>query len=217
MYEEYHLKTYPNGYKTKITYYELEENPRTWDNIGEIHIMRQNHLGDFLGTNDESYGDRDELIEVIEKLEKDMAIILPIYLYQHGCVKMRTEGNGDWDTSHIGFIVATRESIRKAYHVKRISDKRWNMALAELKAEIEYLSDWMNGEIYDIILYDPADNKVEEEFPFIVFGRDLNTDLTDQRIEYTIRLNLKYKVENEIVKNFTNILNNGLVRLERDK
>jgi len=86
---------------------ELVESPRDWDNLG---IMVYSHPNYCLG--DEKIEDTwEQYLESKEIQQKDLAVCLPLYIYEHGGVSMACGNrvypyNDSWDSSMVGFGIS---------------------------------------------------------------------------------------------------------------
>lgn len=122
------------------------ESPRQWDNLGTMYYKHRNYvLGDI--EIDKEFSDIDEYLKFINSDE--IAIALPLYIYDHGGVVMNCKGYScPWDSSQIGHITITKDKIREKYNVKRISKKLLNIVRLQLINEVETFSDYISGNVY---------------------------------------------------------------------
>lgn len=91
----------------------------------------------------------DELMDIIT----DHAVILPVYIYDHSGVTIRTTPfNDPWDSGQIGWIYATHERLRK--ETRYNDDELFKQGKAEeiLKAEIEELDTYLRGDVYGFVV-----------------------------------------------------------------
>ena len=113
------------------------ESPRNWDNLGKMICWHNRYtLGDEVLQEDYVYSKEckvkdltsecnnwEEVEEVLRK-EFKAVVILPLYLYDHSGISMRTYRHGhhaNWDCGCVGFIYVTRDDILKEYNKKKIS------------------------------------------------------------------------------------------------
>jgi hypothetical protein len=81
--------------------------------------------------------------------QEDVAVILPLYLYDHSGITMNTTGfSCGWDSGQVGFIYVSRETLRKEYSVKRISNKIVEKATKLLIGEVETYDQFLKGDVY---------------------------------------------------------------------
>lgn len=133
----------------KIFIDESPENPRTWDNLGTmVCFHRRYDLGDKHNYSSSDYDSWDEMESAIIKQE-DVAVILPLYLYDHSGITMNTTGfSCGWDSGQVGFIFVSRETLRNEYGVKRISNKIIEKATKLLLGEVETYDQYICGDVY---------------------------------------------------------------------
>ena len=134
----------------KIFIDESPENPRTaWDNLGTMVCFHKRYdLGDNHNYSSSDYDSWDEMESAIIKQE-DVAVILPLYLYDHSGITMNTTGfSCGWDSGQVGFIFVSRETLRKEYSVKRISNKIVEKATKLLIGEVETYDQYICGDVY---------------------------------------------------------------------
>lgn len=94
------------------------------------------------------------------KLEKDfaekrraafdeVAISLPLYLYDHSGITMNTTGfSCRWDSGMVGIIYITREKILKEFSRKVLTKSLREKVLASLKIEVETYDHHLTGAVY---------------------------------------------------------------------
>lgn len=175
-----------NGVVLKIYYDEDCPNPREWDNLGTMVCWhRRYNLGDkhsyrdpddfWASLAEEIIGDPDKVermsFEQCEKVVRENAIILPLYLYDHSSLVMRTYPfNDPWDSGQVGWIYVLKEKVREEYGVRRVTKKVRDRVIALLKAEVDTYSQWLEGDVYGFVLEDAKGNKIDSCWGF--FGTD---------------------------------------------
>jgi len=148
------METYTNfvngeQYTIKIEYDETEhESPRTWDNLGTLLCWhRRYNLGDINILPEQAE-------EYLADFNWDDYIWLPVYIYDHGMITLRTTSFGDpWDSGQVGIIYVEKKKVRELYKVKRISSKLYKMITDILIEEIIVLDDYVTGNMIYIQLY----------------------------------------------------------------
>ena len=125
------------------------ENPREWDNLGVMVCTHKRYtLGDKHTFNFDNHNSWNEVEKAIKR-EYKTAVILPLFLYDHSWITMRTTSfNDGWDSGQVGFIYVTKEDIRKEYNVKRISPKLLEKIKGYLINEVETYDQYLTGEVY---------------------------------------------------------------------
>ena len=150
---------------------------RDWSNLGTMVCFHGRYpLGDknhydlpegvvfFEGEYEEIYG-IGTFKDVIwakmfeEELEKRGGIVLPLYLYDHSGITMRTTPyDCPWDSGRIGFIYCTKERIIKEYG----NDSKESREKAEkvLVGEVETYDQELTGDVwcYHIVSQNEDDN-----------------------------------------------------------
>jgi hypothetical protein len=125
-----------------------------YDNLGIFMRFHRRHglIGDEIGPIDEHYLDHkdfngwDEMEAHIWE-NFDPAVVLRVYMFSHGGETFNTTGfSCPWDSGQVGFIFASKESVRKEYSVKRVTKKTMNLVRKVLVAEIEEYDRWIRGE-----------------------------------------------------------------------
>ena len=124
------------------------ESPREWDNLGTmICFHRDYNLGD-----KHDFKTPDEFHGWYKEYEKDTAVILPLYLYDHSGITISTKNtypyNDRWDAGQVGYIYVTKEKVRKEYSVKIISKKLLKKVTTYLEREVETYDTYLRGDVY---------------------------------------------------------------------
>ena len=136
-------------------------NPRTeWDNFGHMVCFHNRYdLGDEdkQGIDEEYISGWDEMRTYLIT-KKGAAVILPLYLYDHSGITMRTHSFNDrWDSGQVGFIYATRKDILENWtqtKPKNLTKDLKQKAYDLLKAEVGEYDDYLTGNVYGYILED---------------------------------------------------------------
>lgn len=148
-----------------IKIYEDEDpgNPREWDNLGILLTHHRDYnfnLGEFdrdiTQEFDCEYQSKAEIEKDIIKRYNPL-IMAPVYLYDHSGLRLKIgsfqncglpQGHAEFDTSHIGYILATKEQVKKEWNVKRISKKLKQTVMNNLESEIDALDKYVSGQVY---------------------------------------------------------------------
>lgn len=122
-------------------------NPRTEsDNMGHmVCFHRRYSLGDEgHGIRQPDFDSWDEVEDYLIK-EKGAIVILPLYLYDHSGITMRTHSFNDrWDSGQVGFIYASRKDILDNWGGKRVTKDLRQKANDLLIAEVQDYDDYLN-------------------------------------------------------------------------
>ena len=187
------IKTLNEGYDMntlKIMQDTYAMSPREWDNIGQMVCFHKRYtLGDEHSYDSDDYNSWDEFEKALHK-EHDIAVILPLYLYDHSGITMKTTGfSCGWDSGQVGFIFVTKDKVRKEYNVKRISKSLLDKVESLLKSEVYTYDQYLTGDTYWFELVDENGNTLDSCGGF--FGRDPKengmsdyVDLESCKVEY---------------------------------
>lgn len=142
-----------NGKTLEVIQDEDAQNPRTeWDNLGIMVCFHnryilgdQKHGYDFSPEQFKSWADMKRRIE----LWVDTAVILPIYMYDHSGLTIKTTPfSCPWDSGQIGFIFVPKSKARKEYEVKRITKEIREKIELCLLSEVETYNQYLTGDVY---------------------------------------------------------------------
>jgi hypothetical protein len=139
-------------------------NPRTaFDNFGHIVCFHPQYtLGDEgHGIKKADFDSWDEMEKYLIR-EKKAVITLPLYLYDHSGITIRTHPFNDrWDSCQVGFTYVTRAEILDNWLVKRLNRELRQKARSLLESELETYDDYLTGNVYGYVLEDDAGNVVD--------------------------------------------------------
>lgn len=148
-------------------------NPRTeFDNMGTMVCFHKRYiLGDKTNYKSSDFaGWEDMRKKLTNKL--NLAVIIPIYMYDHSGVTISTKPFGDpWDSGQIGFIYVTKASVREEYKVSRMSKKVIENVIKCLLAEVETYDQYLTGDVWGYQLYNEDGEEGDSCWGF--FGDDV--------------------------------------------
>lgn len=152
--DDVHSEIY-KGYTIKIWSDSDSESPRDWDNLGTMLCYHGRYT---LGDKDPVYSQHDQgsWQELADKLVKEQhaAVILPLYLFDHGGITMSTgKFSCPWDSGQVGFIYVTREQLLKEFGGKRVSKDMIAKAEKILEGEVETYDHYIRGNVYGYTTY----------------------------------------------------------------
>lgn len=133
-----------------------------------ICFHRRHCLGDKHDLHQDDYR---SWIEVKEHLIKEFKalIILPLYLYDHSGLTMRTYPfSCRWDSGQVGWIYITRERIKAEYSVKRMTKKFIERISGYLIEEVKTYDQWLTGDVYGYVIED--DNEIQQDSCWGFYG-----------------------------------------------
>lgn len=130
-------------------------NPRTdWDNLGTMALFHKRYT---LG--DEGHGLYTSDFEGWEEMEDhlyrkcDAAVVLPVYMYDHGGITIRTRPfSCGWDSGQVGFIFMSKAKAREAWGVKRISKKLLGKITEALEYEVKVYDQYLTGDVWGYVV-----------------------------------------------------------------
>jgi hypothetical protein len=154
------------GYKINIKH-DGGFNPRTeYDNLSKmICFSRRYNLGEKHNYNHQDYSGWDEMERAIIRNE-DVAIIKPLYMYDHGNITIDTSPfDCRWDSGQLGFVYISKKDLRKEYSIKRVTQKWIDKAEEMLDSEVETYDQYLRGECYgyEIVRVDTYEENGEIE------------------------------------------------------
>jgi hypothetical protein len=157
------------GLTVKLYRDEDVESPRTdMDNLGTMITWHRNYR----------LGDEHEFESPAEfqtwAKANDVALIIPLYLYDHSGITMRASGDGNpfhcpWDSGQVGYTYITRTEILKEYGGSRLSKKKIEQARKLLVSEVETYDQFLTGDIYGYTITDADGNDVDSCWGFYGF------------------------------------------------
>jgi hypothetical protein len=139
------------------------QSPREWDNFGTMVCFHKRYtLGDSgHGINHDDFGSWSEIEGYLQK-ERDVAVMLPLYLYDHSGITMNTRGfSCPWDSGRVGIIYATRQNIRDNYNVKRVTSAILEKAKDLLEYEVKEYDLYLTGQVYGYRIEDADGEDVD--------------------------------------------------------
>ena len=134
------------------------DNPRNWDNFSKMVCSHRRYdIGDSHNINFKDFNSWSEVEEHLIK-KHGAKVILPVYMYDHGGIDLsHTPYSCSWDSGQVGFIYATKESIKKEYGrmTKKVLDKVEQVLISKL----EVYSYYVSGEVYLIELFEKGSDE----------------------------------------------------------
>jgi hypothetical protein len=107
-------------------------------------------------------------------IDKHVCVILPLNLYDHSGIRMRTGPfSCPWDSGQVGWIYVTWEKARKEW--TGTDDEIREKAERCLEAEVEVYDDYISGNVYGFVVekYDEeCDEWVDSDSCWGFFGDD---------------------------------------------
>ena len=170
------------GYTIKLIQDEFPQNPREeFDNMGKMVCVdhRNYRLGD-----EQQSGE-----EIRELLENEEIISLPLFLYDHSGITMRTTGfNCPWDSGQIGIIYMTLEQVKKEYGKDKDATER---ALKYMKGEVEEYDHYLTGNVWGYDIEDRDRESIDSCFGFYGDPDSYMVGECESHIEWHIKERIK--------------------------
>jgi len=169
-----------NGHKLNVCYHGDTENPlNSFDMLGHFEFFHRNYdLG-----HKNLFEDLNEAIEYSKSKE---VVSLPVYMYDHSGVTVKTTPfSCRWDSGLLGFIWVTKEKIRSEYNCKRITKKIMQKVNDNLIGEIKLLDDYLTGNVFGFQLYNKKGIEIDSCWGF--YGDDFKKNgLFDHALDVNI-------------------------------
>ena len=139
-----------------------------------VCFHRRYNLGDKHNYRHEDYSSWAELKRAILHDNKG-AVILPLYLYDHSGVTIKTTSFNDrWDSGQVGFIYLTKEGMKKYYGESM--PRYWKKRAKEiLLSAVKTYDDYLTGNVYGFKLEKFIDGEWKEEESCWGFIGDIET------------------------------------------
>ena len=152
----------------KIKHDELSESPREWDNLGTMVCFHRRYtLGD-----KHDFSTPDDFQDTVTHRN---AVILPLYLYDHGGITIRTAPfSCPWDSGQVGWIYVSKEKIREEYSCKQITKDVIEKVEKVLEAEVKTYDQFLTGDVYGFVIEDEDGQDVDSCWGF--YGYDWETN-----------------------------------------
>jgi hypothetical protein len=161
--------------KLKVIHDYNAESPRAWDNIGTMVCFHNRYdLGDNHNYNADDYSGWGEMEKAIIK-QDNVAVILPLYLYDHSGQSISTSPfSCRWDSGQVGFIVVSKKKALEEFGGKIVTKKLKERLEKILEGEVETYNKYIEGEVYGFQIVDEDDEVIDSCYGF--YGTDFATN-----------------------------------------
>ena len=172
----------------KIYQDEDAQSSREWDNLGTMVCWHRNYV---LGDKEHLFPKDFDLEEINRLLkELDIAVILPLYLYDHSGITMSTSNstypfNCPWDSGCVGFIYVTKTALRKELSKQRLSKKSLEYAKRVLLQEVETYDEYLTGQVYGYVIEDKSGEHLDSCWGF--YGYNYCNQEAESAAEYQVK------------------------------
>ena len=110
------------------------------------------------------------------------AVILPIYIYEHGGRAISTTPFSDpCDSDHIGFVYAEHDKIFAQYNKGKMTKNLKKSVEETLAKEVSLYNDFINGEVYGYVIKDESGAEIHSCWGFV--GDPRKSGLMEQAFE----------------------------------
>lgn len=173
-------------YEGSVVRDEEPTNPREFSNLGRMVCShRRYNLGDDVETlgftfKADNFGGWADVEKYLRE-EEGAAVILPLYLYDHGDITMSTKPfSCRFDSGQVGFIYATAADINDVLFAPGATqEERVEKARKNLEIEVEIYDNYLRGDVHGWQVVDADGNHVDGCFGY--YG-DGGRDLAEQEM-----------------------------------
>lgn len=177
--------TIPRTYTVRVMLDHSPEDPREWENMGTMAGRTGRSDWTHVGHGGRTWTAEDTLAHIIrecggdaeddmdgvdlERLADSLAVVLPVYKFDHSGVAYSCRPFGcPWDSGQVGYIFAPLAKVAKEYG--DTSPATLEKVRGILRAEVETFSQWASGEVFGYIVEDAEGEEVGSCWGF--YGSD---------------------------------------------
>ena len=146
-------------YFIEIVQDESSEDPRQmFDHMCTMLCGHRDYiLGDKTEINMKHFDNANDLEQYLYKNEGAL-VVQPLYLLDHSGLTIRTsrflEDPQGWDTSFIGFIYVTRESLKNFWNKTNLTKSAREIIQNAIECEIAEYNQYLSGDVYGYKMYE---------------------------------------------------------------
>lgn len=145
-----------NDYRLTIQTDTDPENPREWDEYTTMVCAHARYaLGDEQARGIERYRDWGHYLKenILDGVDEDDVIWLPLYLYDHSGITMRTTPfSSGWDSGQVGWIYAHKDALMDIPGVYEDNHFNDDKAYEVLKNVVKTYDQYLTGQVYGYAL-----------------------------------------------------------------
>ncbi|MBC7107097.1 MAG: hypothetical protein H5T97_14305 [Firmicutes bacterium] len=144
----------------KVLRDEFAQNPREFDNFGKMVCWHpEHHLGD-----SHSFATPQDFDRWAKKyVRQDRIVMLPLHFRDRdGQLAISTVPFDPREPSHVGWIYATKEDLRREFGVKRLTGRIKHRAVDVLQKEVETYNHYLSGRVFGFDAFEIDAGKVRE-------------------------------------------------------
>lgn len=161
----------------------------------------------------EGFVDNSDSIPEFQEAIESVAVVLPLYLYDHSGITMSTGGfSCPWDSGLVGVIYVSHKRIRDEYG--ETSDDSIDKATKNLEGEVRTYAQYLEGDIWGYMIEDDEGEHIDSCFGF--YGSNVEDngmlDHIDEKYhtlakEFTLQPTTNYKrIRPTTTTNWENIM-----------
>lgn len=126
-------------------------------------------------------------------------IVLPLYLYDHSGITIRTAAfSCPWDSGQVGFVYVHKDKVKTEYSWKRLTKARVEKVEGYLKAEVGVYDHYLTGSVYGYSIEGP---KCDDScWGYYGYGEGTDWDYMIQCAKDAIDSSLRYALKQKIEK-----------------
>jgi len=108
------------------------------------------------------YGFSEEQQERVDKYIEKNYIILPLYLYNHSGITMKTSSfSCPWDSGQVGWIYVSYEKLKSEYGWTYITKQRIKKIEEYLRNEVATYDNYLTGTVFGYNVIDPDGESID--------------------------------------------------------
>ena len=159
-------KELKSGFKVEVVNDSDPENPvKNWDMVGTMVLIDRCRY---------NFGHESASYEELEEIADDPNnIVLPVYMYDHSGITIRTSPfSCPWDSGQVGVMYCTKQKAVKEFGKKIVTQKVREAAIKCMVAEVESIDDYLTGNVYGFRVYDPEGEEIDSCWGFFGDSKD---------------------------------------------
>lgn len=156
----YKSETLESGIRVDVIADTDASNPaHDWDMVGQL-VLNDKCRYDF----GHETASREELAEITDNPNN---IVLPVYMYDHSGITIRTSPfSCHWDSGQVGVIYCSREKAIREFGKKILTKKAREDVIRCMVGEIESIDNYLTGNVWGFEVYDAADDLLDSCYGF---------------------------------------------------
>jgi len=155
--------------------------PRDWSILGTMTCFHSRYqLGE-----PHNFTNPEHLQRMVDRPH---IIALPLYLYDHSGITMRTSPfECPWDSGQVGYIWVTKQHVRREFDVKRVTQKVEEKAIKFLRDEVYMYDLHIRGEVYGYVTEDEKGEHLDSCWGFYGDPNEYMVEEAKGNIDYATK------------------------------